>query len=155
MIFVVSILEADWPRGKQVPWVPFHLQFAKHSVGYRLLCKHSDRSLKWLLSAYNTNILQSLVLFPSCPLPACLSVTLLYMSLHCPVTEGILTATVLFRYLIQSTPCTNVYTHSFCSLHIVYMCKSSSDRAINYRKHWPLLTKNKCCPSRMLTQSFA
>jgi len=26
-------------------------------------------------------------------------------------------------------------THSLCSLHTVYLCKISSDRAINYRKN--------------------
>jgi len=81
MIFGVSILETDWRRGKQVPWVSSHFQFAKPSVGYRLLCKHSDRSLKWLLAAHNANILQLLVKFSSCPLPAYHTFTYVMMNL--------------------------------------------------------------------------
>ena len=102
---MVSKLEADRPRGKQVPWVTSHLQFAKPSVGYRLLCKHSDCSLKRLLAAHNANILQSLVQFSSCPLPADHTFYICH-DLQCPVAEGILTATVLYLHLIQSTLCT-------------------------------------------------
>jgi hypothetical protein len=70
----------------KMPWVPSHLQFAKPSVSYILLCKHSDHSLKWLLAAQNASILQSLIKISSCPLPAyhtSIHVTLNLSALSC------------------------------------------------------------------------
>jgi len=154
-----TLLEADGPCGKQVPWVPSNSQFAKPSVGYRLLCKHSDRRLKWLLAAHHANILQLLAEFSSCPLPAYQTFIHVITNLCALSCNKGHCEHILSLNLIQTTLCTKWIYSRVCVHYTLYTCARFhlSEQLIRKRwsTPWPPLTKNKCCPSRMSTQSFA